>query len=144
MRIPVGHHIQALGENPGQFLFPHKAGGAIRREGVRSRDPYGDRMANAAGVKVRPWVPNQFRHTYAIAARKAFVLEHAGAALGHAKMSTTEVYAERDWGLAVEVAARIGQEGRKFQIFTNYIFPRKQVIFVVFTCTFCKKKGRLP
>ena len=37
-----------------------------------------------------------------------FGLEHAGAALGHAKMSATEIYAERDAGLALEVAAKIG------------------------------------
>jgi integrase len=54
------------------------------------------------------WHPNQLRHSYATKARKLFSLEHAGAALGHAKMSATEIYAERDAGLAIEVAARMG------------------------------------
>jgi site-specific recombinase XerC len=58
--------------------------------------------------KSHRWHPNQLRHGYATKARKLFSLEHAGAALGHAKMSATEIYAERDASLANEVAARIG------------------------------------
>jgi len=54
------------------------------------------------------WAPNQLRHSHATKVRKAFGLEHAGATLGHSRMSATEVYAERDAGLAVEVAARLG------------------------------------
>ncbi|MBN9518959.1 site-specific integrase [bacterium] len=54
------------------------------------------------------WHPNQLRHSYGTKARNLFGLEHAGAALGHTKMSVTEVYAERDAGLAAAVAARIG------------------------------------
>lgn len=54
------------------------------------------------------WHPHQLRHAHATKVRKLFSLEHAGATLGHAKMSATEIYAERDAGLAVEVAARIG------------------------------------
>jgi site-specific recombinase XerC len=56
------------------------------------------------------WHPNQLRHTYATKACKAFTLEHAGVALGHAKMKVTEVYAERDAVLALEVAAKLGKE----------------------------------
>jgi integrase len=58
--------------------------------------------------KEHRWHPNQLRHSYATKARKLFSLEHAGAALGHSKMSVTEVYAERDAGLAAAVAAKIG------------------------------------
>ncbi len=58
--------------------------------------------------KANAWHPNQLRHSHATKVRKAFGLEHAGAALGHAKMSATEVYAERDAGLALEVAAKLG------------------------------------
>lgn len=57
---------------------------------------------------VARWFPNQLRHSHGTRVRKMFGLEHAGAALGHAKMSATEIYAERDAGLALEVAARIG------------------------------------
>ena len=54
------------------------------------------------------WHPNQLRHTHASAVRKRFSLEHAGAALGHSKMSATEIYAERDAGLAALVASEMG------------------------------------
>ena len=54
------------------------------------------------------WHPNQLRHTHATKVRKTFGLESAGASLGHTKMSATEIYAERDAGLALEVAAKIG------------------------------------
>lgn len=54
------------------------------------------------------WHPYRLRHSFGTKARKAFGLEHAGAALGHTKMSATEVYAQRDCTLAAEVAAKIG------------------------------------
>ncbi len=59
-------------------------------------------------AKLSSWHPNQLRHAHATRVRKTFGLEHAGAALGHSKMSATEVYAQRDAGLALEVAQRIG------------------------------------
>lgn len=64
------------------------------------------RATEAAGVE--HWHPNQLRHLHGTRVRKLFSLEHAGAALGHTKMSATEIYAERDAGLALEVAAQIG------------------------------------
>jgi integrase len=54
------------------------------------------------------WFPNQLRHNHATEVRKRFGLEAAGAALGHAKMSATEVYAEKDQALALRVAREIG------------------------------------
>jgi site-specific recombinase XerC len=54
------------------------------------------------------WHPYQLRHSYATKVRKFHGLEAAGAALGHTRMSATEVYAERDEQLAVTVAAAIG------------------------------------
>jgi integrase len=58
--------------------------------------------------KAHRWHPYRLRHSYATKARKLFGLEHAGAALGHTRMSATEVYAERDSQLAAAVAAKIG------------------------------------
>jgi integrase len=58
--------------------------------------------------KAHRWSPNQLRHDYGTKARKLFDLEHAGAALGHTRMSATEVYAERDERLAAAVAAKLG------------------------------------
>lgn len=54
------------------------------------------------------WHPNQLRHTHATDVRKRYGLEAAGATLGHAKMSVTEVYAERDQSLAARVASEVG------------------------------------
>ena len=62
--------------------------------------------AEKAGVQ--HWHPYQLRHSYATKVRKYHGLEAAGAALGHTRMSATEVYAERDEQLAVSVAAKIG------------------------------------
>lgn len=62
----------------------------------------------AVKAKVPHWHPYQLRHSYATKVRKHHGLEAAGAALGHTRMSATEVYAERDEQLAVAVAAKIG------------------------------------
>ncbi|QDU23916.1 tyrosine-type recombinase/integrase [Urbifossiella limnaea] len=62
--------------------------------------------AEKAGVP--HWHPYQLRHSYATKVRRHHGLEAAGAALGHTRMSATEVYAERDEQLAVNVAAKIG------------------------------------
>jgi site-specific recombinase XerC len=58
--------------------------------------------------KAHRWSPNQLRHSHATKVRKEFGLEAAGASLGHSKMSATEIYAERDSQLALNVAAKIG------------------------------------
>jgi site-specific recombinase XerC len=54
------------------------------------------------------WHPNQLRHTYATGVRKLYGLEAAQVLLGHARADVTQVYAERDWGLALRVAAEAG------------------------------------
>lgn len=54
------------------------------------------------------WHPNQLRHSAATEIRRRFGLEAAQVLLGHAKADTTQIYAERDAKLAVEVAKRIG------------------------------------
>ncbi|MDD5457878.1 MAG: site-specific integrase [Phycisphaerae bacterium] len=54
------------------------------------------------------WTPYQLRHTAATKARKLFNYETAGALLGHSNMSATAIYAERNQGLADEVAKKLG------------------------------------
>jgi integrase len=54
------------------------------------------------------WTPYQLRHTAATKARKMFNYETAGALLGHSNMSATAIYAERNQGLADEVARKFG------------------------------------
>ena len=54
------------------------------------------------------WAPNQLRHSKATEVRRRFGLEAAQVSLGHAKADVTQVYAERDARLAMEVAKKIG------------------------------------
>jgi integrase len=54
------------------------------------------------------WHANQLRHSKATEVRRQFGLEAAQVSLRHAKADVTQVYAERDARLAVEVARKIG------------------------------------
>jgi len=54
------------------------------------------------------WHPNQLRHSMGTAVRREYGLEGAQVVLGHAKANTTEIYAERDQRLAVEIARKLG------------------------------------
>jgi integrase len=64
------------------------------------------RACKKAGVE--PWHPHQLRHQAATEIRKRFGPEAARVALGHSDLNTTEIYAERDLGLAMRVAAELG------------------------------------
>lgn len=64
------------------------------------------RACRAAGVE--PWAPNQLRHAAGTEIRREYGAEAARVALGHDKLSTTELYAERDRELAARVAAEVG------------------------------------
>jgi integrase len=54
------------------------------------------------------WAPNRLRHARATEVRRTYGLEAAQVILGHAKADVTQVYAERDSALAVEVMRKIG------------------------------------
>jgi len=54
------------------------------------------------------WSPNQLRHTAATDIRKRYGAEAAQVILGHAKLNTTEIYAERDLSKAMEIARQVG------------------------------------
>lgn len=64
------------------------------------------RATDKAGLP--PWAPNRLRHTRATQVRKQFGLEAAQVVLGHSKADVTQVYAERDMGLAASIMAKIG------------------------------------
>lgn len=51
--------------------------------------------------------PNQVRHTHATLMRKTYGIEAASAQLGHANLSTTEIYAERDAAMMMKIAKEI-------------------------------------
>jgi integrase len=65
------------------------------------------RACEDAGVPC--WAPNQLRHAKATELRHGgFGLEGAGAVLGHSKLETTQIYAERDEGVARRIALATG------------------------------------
>lgn len=54
------------------------------------------------------WSPNQLRHSAATEIRRKFGLEAAATVLGHVKADVTQIYAERDYRLAANVARQMG------------------------------------
>jgi integrase len=62
----------------------------------------------AAWRKAHRWHPNQLRHSAATAIRRQYGAEAAQAVLGHAELSTTEIYAERDLEAARQIMREIG------------------------------------
>lgn len=59
-------------------------------------------------AKITAWTRLQIRHSCGTRIRKQYDLEAARVFLGQTKVSTTEIYAEQDLGLAAEVMRRIG------------------------------------
>ncbi|MCE9604611.1 MAG: site-specific integrase [Planctomycetia bacterium] len=54
------------------------------------------------------WFPYQLRHSTGTDVRKAYGLEAAQVILGHSKADVTQIYAERDSGLAKRVMSEVG------------------------------------
>jgi integrase len=65
-----------------------------------------DKAAERAGVPT--WNPNQLRHRLATEVRKRYGVEAAQVLLGHERADVTQVYAERNMGLAERIAGEIG------------------------------------
>ena len=55
------------------------------------------------------WTPNQLRHTAATEAKKLCGIEGSQVFLGHECLSTTEIYAEKNFDEAAQVALKIGE-----------------------------------
>ncbi|MCA9110072.1 MAG: tyrosine-type recombinase/integrase [Planctomycetaceae bacterium] len=73
------------------------------------RDSYALAIRRACEkVGIKPWSPNQLRHTLLTRVRKEFGLEAAQVFGGHARADVTQIYAERDEELAAKVARMIG------------------------------------
>jgi integrase len=64
------------------------------------------RACRKAGVPA--WSPLQLRHTAATLILAKYGLEAAKAILGHTRVETSQIYAERDLGRAAEIMAEIG------------------------------------
>ncbi len=64
--------------------------------------------AAAEWRKENCWHPNRLRHSAATEIRRHFGLEAVQVVLGHAHAAISEVYAERDMTLGVEVMRKLG------------------------------------
>lgn len=69
---------------------------------------YGIAKARASGINVPHWHPHQLRHTRATDVRKGYGLEGAQVILGNQSADVTQVYAERNLALAVQIARETG------------------------------------
>lgn len=83
------------------------------RRTYRKAVQFAIKKAQKGGVKVGSqlvmmWTPHQLRHTATTRAAKEFGIEIAKAATGHAHISTTQIYAERDLEAAEKVALKFG------------------------------------
>jgi integrase len=80
----------------------------------RPRECYDRRSYRLAVVRactkagVPSWCPLQLRHTAATQIRARYGVEAARVVLGHTKVETSQIYAERDLGRAQEIMAEIG------------------------------------
>lgn len=77
--------------------------------GVEKANVRRGRLAGPGNYDAVPhWHPNQLRHAHGTEVRRRFGLEAAQVTLGHERADVTQVYAERNAALAIEIAAEIG------------------------------------
>jgi integrase len=69
---------------------------------------YGLTKAKKAGFVVPHWHPHQLRHNRGTEVRRKYGVEAAAAALDHAHISTSEIYAERNLEQARQIAREMG------------------------------------
>jgi integrase len=74
----------------------------------RARLTAQDRAELRCWRKAHRWHPHQLRHNAATVLRKEYGIEMAKIVLGHATLSATQVYAERDLEKAREIVGKIG------------------------------------
>jgi len=69
---------------------------------------YAFKKAAAEGNELARWFPNQLRHSRATELRKKYGVEGSRVSLGHAKVESTQIYAEKDVALAIQIALETG------------------------------------
>lgn len=109
------HRVLGIGPKAQELLSPRMLGAGsghvfLNRSGLPyDKDSYAKRIRVAcrrAGIEA--WAPNRLRHSQATAIRAAFGLEGAQVSLGHSKADVTQLYAERDMRLLLEIARKLG------------------------------------
>jgi integrase len=64
------------------------------------------RVCNREGIP--RWTANQLRHAFATEIRRAYGVEGAQLLLGHSRLETTQVYAEKNDHLAAKILREVG------------------------------------
>ena len=85
--------------SPGQHYTKDTYGRAVRRA---------IKAAQRDNSKIPSWTPLQLRHSAGTRIREEFGLDVASAALGHADIDTTKIYAELGRTKAIEAAKKLG------------------------------------
>jgi integrase len=134
--LPIGPRAQALltpwlRDNPDEFLFQprealvamrKKKGGKAAKGGNRAkaspkrsprehydRHSYAQAVRRAAQMaRVKLWHPHQLKHSCGTTVRGQFGVESSQVYLGHNKMATTEIYAEKNMRQVAEIALKVG------------------------------------
>lgn len=103
--IAVGPRAQAILQRYlfGEWCFTTSRGTPYQEGSYRQAI---QRAAKRAGVP--SWFPLQLRHSRATDVRRQYGLEAAQVTLGHTRADVTQVYAERNLDLAIDVAKKIG------------------------------------
>lgn len=97
-----------------EYCFsPRAADGCVKARRCGGRhyriDSYRNAIQRACRkLGVETWSPNQLRHSRATEIRHLHGLEAAQVTLGHNKADVTQVYAERDFALAAQIATQSG------------------------------------
>jgi integrase len=124
----VGPRAQAIlspfidGKSPGDYLFQPKHLNGKRAQGfrafydsvsyLRAISRAVDRVNRARAQEDLPpiphWTPHQLRHARGTLVRERHGLEAAQAALGHSRLASTQIYAQKLAELAKQVALSMG------------------------------------
>jgi integrase len=109
---PGSNRKRQPSKKPGQCYDPRSYHRAIQ-QGCLKAFPVPNEIADdPAAVKKwkkdHKWCPLQLRHSAATSIRKRFGLGAAQIVLGHAKADVTQIYAERDYEKAAQVAKEVG------------------------------------
>lgn len=94
---------------PSELTRTRKAKPKRRPRDRYDRNSYRQAIQRACRKAAVPdWSPLQLRHTSATAIRARYGVEAAKVILGHTKVETTQIYAERDLNTAEKIMAEIG------------------------------------
>jgi integrase len=94
---------------PSELRRKRKAKPKRRPRARYDRNSYRQAIGRAcAKAGVPEWNPLQLRHTAATLIRSRYGVEAAKVILGHTKVETSQIYAERDLGRAEEIMREIG------------------------------------